>query len=202
MSDHSKTQSSTRQKLSPSIIGAVMGIIAVLAPIVISVSNYGWGEVSTMIIAMTWQASYSPWGPGYYAFNPFMLLSTLPLTFLRIVFLVMMVRLYQGKTTKKRAILVGFACELQLVALFYGSMLLAMLLSPYPFELYQIMIPIPILFFIGLLITKFVPPTEVTTWIEEEKTDSWWERQDEKSPATPGSSKEKTKKAKEPDSPW
>ncbi|MHA1577963.1 MAG: hypothetical protein ACTSU3_11440 [Candidatus Thorarchaeota archaeon] len=201
MSDQLNTQSPTKQRLSPGLVGGIIGIVAVISPIGVIFRNEGWGDLSSMIISMMWEMNYSPWGQDF-QFNPFNLLGTLPLTFLRIVFVIMMIRLYQGKTTKKRTLVVGIASELQIAALFYGAMLFTMLLFLSPIPFFQIVIPIPILFAIGLLIMKFGPPAERTMWIEEEKTRSWWEPQDEESTTTTEQLKEKTRKSEETESPW
>jgi len=200
MSEYSEIQSTNQQRLSLGLIGGIMVIVAIISPLVIAIFIDEWNTNIT-ILFMTGQISFYPQGLDFY-FNPFNLLATLPLTFLRIGFMVMMIRLYQGKTTRKRTLIVGILSELQLVGFFYGNMLIMMLIYPYPMFYLQIMIPIPILLLVGFLIMHFDPPTEGTTWIEEEKTGSWWDRQDEKSPATTESPKEETNKSKEPDSPW
>lgn len=199
MSDHLKTQPSTKQRLSPSLVGGIMGIIAVLSPIALSYNIYGWGEMNSMVIAMMWQVYIYSWRVN---FDPSGLIASLPLTCLRIVFVVMMIRLYQGKSTKKRTLLVGFASALQLAAVFYGVMIFDWMSYPSfnPFSI--IIIPVPILFVIGLLIMQFYPPEEGTMWIEEEKTSSWWEKADEETTTTTEQPKEKIKKSKEPESPW
>jgi len=191
--------SSTKQRLSSGLVGGIMGIIAVLSPIALSYDSYGWGGMNSMIIAMMWQLHFNSWG---LIFDPTGLIASLPLTFLSIVFVVMMMRLYQGKSTKKRTLLVGFASVLQLEAVFYGTMIFDWMLYPSfnPFSI--IIFPIPILLIMGLLIIHFYPPAEGTMWIEEEKTSSWWEKSVEDPAKITEPPKEKAKKSKEPDSPW
>jgi len=201
MSDHLEPPSSTKQRLSPSLAAGIVGIIAVISPIAIMLTDYGWGDLSAMIISMMWQMNYSSWGQEF-RFDPFSLFASLPFTFLRIVFAIMMMRLYQGKTTKKRAILVGIASELQLAVIYYLPTLFMLLFAPSMYFYIQIIIPIPVLFAIGLIIMKFSPPAERTMWIEDEKTGSWWEKSDEEPTQTTEPPKEKTKKQKEPESPW
>jgi len=200
MSDRLKTQSSNKQRLSFGLIGGIMAIVAVFSPLVLSINSSEW-DTSIMIVAMTWQGNISSWG-SYFYFDLYGLFASLPFTFLRLAFLVLMIRLYQGKTTKKRTLIVGILSELQLVILFYGAMIISILLSPYPPSYLQIMIPVPLLLLTGILIMHFDPPKEGTMWIEEETAGkSWWEKPDEE-PTTTEPPKEKAKKSKEPESPW
>jgi len=178
-----------------------MGITTVLSPIAMSVYDSGWGEITTSTIAMTWMMNTSPWGLDF-RFDPFTLFASLPFTFLRIVFAIMMLRLYQGKTTRKRTVVIGIASELQLILIFYVPMLLTLLLFPTGYFSFQLILPIPILIGIGLIIMKLSPPTEQTMWIEEEKSSSWWEKQDEEPAKTTAPPKDKAEKSKEPESPW
>lgn len=195
------SEDSKPQRLSLGLVAGIIGIIAVISPIAIMFTDYGWGDLSAMIISMTWQMNYSSWGQDF-RFDPFSLFASLPFTFLRIVFAIMMMRLYQGKTTKKRTLLVGIASELQLAVIYYIPTLLMLLFAPSMYFFIQIIIPIPVLFAIGFLIIKFAPPTERTMWIEDEKTSAWWEKSDEEPSKTTEPPKEKTKKQKEPESPW
>jgi hypothetical protein len=114
----------------------------------------------------------------------------------------MMIRLYQGKTTKKRALVVGILSELQMVVIYYGMGLIVMLFSPGFDPFFQIFVPIPLLLFVGLIIVQLYPPEEQTMWIEEEQSRSWWESEDDKSTSTTEPPKDKSKKSKEPESPW
>ena len=200
MSEYSKIQSANQQRLSLGLIGGIMVIVTIISPLVIAISSNEW-NTSIVILFMTGQISFYPQGLDFH-FNPFNLLATLPLTFLRIGFMIMMMRLYQGKTTRKRTLIVGILSELQLVGLFYGSMIIMVLISPFMMPYLQIMIPVPLLLLTGFLIMHFDSPTEGTMWIEEEKTSSWWEKSEEEPAKTTESPKEKAKKAKEPESPW
>ena len=96
MSKESEPDTHHIQRLSTTLIGTIMALIAILAPIMIVINQYGW-ETNTMVVAMTWQASYYTWGSDIF-FDPFSLIGSLPFTFLRIFFVYMMVRLYQGRT--------------------------------------------------------------------------------------------------------
>lgn len=200
MSSESEFDMQRGQKLSSTIIGTIMALIAIFAPIMIVINQYEW-ETNIVVAAMTWQANYFTWGSNIY-FDPFILISSLPFAFLRIIFVIMIVRLYQGRTTKRRTLLVGIASELQLVALYYSVILLGILIAPRGFSIYQYMIPIPILLFVGFLIIHLYPPRVKTMWIEEVESRSWWDKPQEEGTEESKPEETKRKPSKEPESPW
>ena len=200
MTHNPESDTHSRNRLSPALIGTVMALIAIIAPIAISLIGSEW-ETSISVIAMTWQGYFSSWGSDIF-FDPFSLIPSLPFTILRLVFVYMMVRLYQGKTTRNRTLLVGIASELQLAAIYYGMTLITMLVFPTGYFYFQIIIPIPILLFAGFLIVHLYPPGKTTMWIEEVESRSWWDTQQDEETDESKPNETKKKSPKEIDSPW
>ena len=152
---------------APIIIGVVLLLIALFAPLAIIVQNDLDYSV-TQIIAITWILNFDYGQVMLGPFNNlfFFFMSMLPLTCLRYLFAYMMVNLYKGKTTRKRVLLVGIASELQ----FFISLLpLLMMLLSSTIDYLPIIIPIPFLLIIGLLFIRFLPPKDYLTWIEKEE---------------------------------
>ncbi len=115
--------------------------------------------------------------------SPLGFLGNLPITFLRFVFVYQMYRLYEGRTTRKRTLLVGAASELQVATIgIMGAIMPVFSLMS------RFFIPLPILFLAVLSIIRLVPPCEVTKpWETPEDAESWWEqssKDEESSPQT------------------
>ena len=111
-----------------------------------------------------------------------MLLNSLPFTFLRPVFIYMFYRLYRGKSTRKRVLVVGIISEVFVEAIFYFTMIMQLLLYPYGWFPLNIVFPIPILLVIGLVYMKLVPPPEVTSWVDESEPSHWWTEKEKDKP--------------------
>ncbi|MHA2020317.1 MAG: hypothetical protein ACW96N_01260 [Candidatus Thorarchaeota archaeon] len=92
-------------------VAAVMLAIAIVLPFAYRV-DVGPGPDS--IRAMIWDYIESSWYSGFRIWNP---LNTLPFTLLRLIFAIMLARLYVGKTSPKRTLLVGILAEIQPVLL-------------------------------------------------------------------------------------
>jgi hypothetical protein len=124
---------------------AVMLAFAVLLPFAYRV-DLGPGPDS--IRAMIWDYIESSWYSGFRVWNP---LDTLPYTLLRLIFAVMLARLYTGKTSAQRALLVGILAEIQPVLV---SAPLVFLVD-WPGDgdpLVPLYIPIPILLVLGVVL--------------------------------------------------
>jgi hypothetical protein len=84
-------------------------------------------------------------------------------------------RLYKGKTTRKRAIIVGIAAELQVNTIFCIPYLIMLLLNPYSTFYYPMMIPIPLLLILGVILFRVSPPPgEPSVWRDDDKEGYWW----------------------------
>ena len=101
--DTSQSKNGTRFAFA----AALMLAIALLLPFAYRV-DLGPGPDS--IRAMIWDYIESSWYSGFRIWN---LLDTLPYTLLRLIFAVMLARLYTGKTSPQRALLIGILAEIQ-----------------------------------------------------------------------------------------
>lgn len=171
--------------LRPGTVGAIMTIIAVLAPAGINVifdSSTGW-IIHMSVICMLWTLPIqlginNPLGmfqdptavPIDPIPNPIVFIGNLPLTFLRLVFVYQIYKLYQGRTTRTRTMLVGVVSELQMVMVgIIGAIIPVFSLQS------LLLIPIPILFLASLVTIKVAPPPEVSSpWKHPEETESLW----------------------------
>ncbi len=160
---------------NPWTIGVLLALVALLAPhnvIYYPFDSYMW---NLQVMAMTWMMFIDPYSVNWMN-DPLILMVGIPTAFLRLVFGYMVVRAYQGKTTKRRAIIAGIASELQVAVIFYVPMVLFQLLSPYPQGYYPIVLPIPVLLILGLGIMRIWPPSgEPTTWTDDDSQGHWWE---------------------------
>lgn len=154
----------------------LLTIVALLAPAGVMLYSFGTFWFQVQVYAMCWIVVADPYGL-HWMIDQFTLFMTLPMTFLRIVFVLMVMRAYQGKTTRKRAAFAGVASELQMPMIYYGVILLMfMITSYYPMGSFMTVIPIPLLLLLGLIIMRAKPPPgEPTKWRDEDRQGYWWE---------------------------
>ena len=95
---------------------------------------------------------------------------TLPFWILRFIFVHQMMRLYGGKTTKKRTIKVGILSECPILVMLIGNTLPKLWDPrwPYGFDGFSI----PLLLLIGWLLMKFFPPPKSQQW--PNRDEGWW----------------------------
>jgi hypothetical protein len=159
------------------VVVGVMAIVALFAPAHVQTSEW-----SSSVMAMTWMWYIYEWDSWFSFLDPYMTLQLLMFTFLRPVFLAMFYRMYKEKSTKKRVLIVGFLSE-SIIELFYYSMtIFFMLMSPWGWYSISWIFPIPLLFGIGLLYMKLVPPPEVSSWVDESEPSHWWTKDEEEKP--------------------
>jgi len=159
---------------SPMTIGTIMAIVAILAPVGASIHSYtGFTEYNVTIVAMTWLLIVDPFG-SYWFVQPLLFFSTLPMTFLRFVFAYMMVRVYQGKSTRKRALVVGVASELQYPVIYLLPILVGVF-TPFPVFPIPLFLPIPILLLLGFLIIRIRPPAQLPVSWRADDQSGWWQ---------------------------
>lgn len=177
-----EAQQSIGKKQSSGIGTGILAIIALFAPASLLYSTW-----STQIIAMTWYFTlYVPWDYYYPPFiDPFFIVTILPFTFLRPIFVLMFSRLYKGKTTRRRVFTVGIITELEFAGPFYFIMLLQYIVYPYPYMMTTFAVPIPLLLATALVFMKIRPPPQDKLWIEEAKSQYWWETPTKQEPQTP-----------------
>ncbi len=170
MSEEPATPAIKDKPVNPTIVGTVMALVALLAPIAFGFSGYDGLHLS--VIAVLWAFTSSPYFTHLEIMNIFTLITMMPFGFLRLAYAYQMVRLYKGRTTKKRTLTLGIVSELPFVMLFILYLIL-WFLNPYgPMGLAG---PTLILLIVGLLIIRFRPPPESPEiWEEMSVEKSWW----------------------------
>ncbi len=174
----------------------IMAFIAVLAPAGLNIvldPSTGW-IIDMSLMCMLWTLPIrlginNPPGtflvvtpsPNQAIPIPLAFIGNLPATFLRLVFVYQMYKLYLGRTSRKRTLLVGAASELQTATIgIFGAVIPVFSLMS------RFFIPIPILFVTALIIIRLTPPGTVTTpWEDTEDTESWWEESSKDEERTP-----------------
>lgn len=196
MNDSAISGRKSGKQLSPGAVGGIMAVVALVSPVTMQMTFFS-GYSMTTIVAMTWMYYFGGLGPIMFPFLflPYILIASLPQTFLRIVFVAMMYRLYSGNSTKTRVIIVGIAAEIQTPVMAYVTILPLYLSNIIPIDFIPLIIPIPILLIIGLLILRVFPFPELKLWdegkqvrdlVQESEThtketpkvedDKWWEK--------------------------
>lgn len=161
----SQTGDTTRK---PLLIGMIMLLIGLLAPVLLSIRNFGFNSGIGMQ-SILW--NYYP-GDGFTPIHPYMLSVMFPYILLRLAPVLQLHRYYKGKTTRKRALLISlvgdgyfliFGLPIFIISLFIAS--------PY------LMIPLPFqIIFAIVVLTKYRIPEPTVPWDHEEKQKSWWEK--------------------------
>ncbi|MHA1939322.1 MAG: hypothetical protein ACW97O_14015 [Candidatus Thorarchaeota archaeon] len=150
-------------------------LVMLLAPIGMVVYFFDVGYWYANIMSMSWIANFETNGI-FFRPDAIMILATLPFSFMRIGFVYMIWRAYEGKTTTRRALRVGVAMELWFSLLFYLPNLIALLLTPMVFMFWPLAIPLPILLVSGWLALRLSPPVGIlTSWVDEEQPEQWWD---------------------------
>jgi hypothetical protein len=98
------------------------------------------------IRAMTWDYIEASWYTSFRLWDPF---DTLPYTFLRLIFAVLVVGVFANKITMRRALIVGCLSELQPIAV---SVLLMYLIDWPRDPQVPLYIPIPLMFLMGVIV--------------------------------------------------
>jgi accessory gene regulator protein AgrB len=177
----------TEERIKPRTVGIILLLTALFAPIAASFSTSMWEGFYLSILSLPFIINYSPregfyfyptiylpWGVPdiYYLMNISMLLAVYGGP--RLVFSYQMVRLYKGRTTKKRTVLLGLITDCYFLFVMFPS-LISMLL--YPSSYFYMVLPIPIALLVALILMKIRPPSQVITpWKELDEPDKWWDK--------------------------
>ncbi|MHA1904032.1 MAG: hypothetical protein ACXABZ_07130 [Candidatus Thorarchaeota archaeon] len=164
-----------RWRPSPRDIGGVMMVLAFLVP-------YGYlipprAEITSgLFFAMTyiWEVN-TPAPIDFY--NPFVpLIQSLFWAGLRLLFVVMVYRLYKGNTTIRRTIIVGLIGELQPAIVLDLPLFILTLVNPSAVPVVTYVLPVPILLLLGVILIRVLsPPKPPSTWKDGDDTKHWWE---------------------------
>lgn len=142
------------QSIDPRIVGIVMLVIAVLAPYVFSVYSNIYDETIVEMTAGLWHLNTLDELP-IIVIGPLITLAAAPFLILRLLFVHQVYECYQGKVSRRRAIVVGLASELQIVVILIVAYVTA--LSGVPIPYIPIAAPIPMLLMVGLVFLYFYP---------------------------------------------
>ncbi|MFX0055665.1 MAG: hypothetical protein ACFFAX_15550 [Promethearchaeota archaeon] len=163
----------SKQSDQMSILLALV-LIMLLAPMGMVVYFFDVGYWYAVAMSMSWIVNFETNGI-FFGLDPIMILATLPFSFMRIGFVYMIWRAYEGKTTARRALRIGVAMELWFSLLFYLPNLIALALTPMVFMFWPLALPLPILLLSGWLALRLHPPVEPITWVDDQQPVKWWE---------------------------
>ncbi|TFG15447.1 hypothetical protein EU537_00070 [Candidatus Thorarchaeota archaeon] len=165
---------SQKEKRTRYIVLLIILAAALFLPVLVIVySSPYYGYVQVMAMTWIWYSQGRPF-PVVFPFFIFMVISSLPFTFMRLVFVYMVNRYYLAKTTKKRVLMAGVAAELQAALIFNLPYILMFILAPGQSMYPMYAIPIPALIIIGYLIFRFRPPPVQKSWVEDSEKAGWW----------------------------
>ncbi|MEE9539951.1 MAG: hypothetical protein V3V85_00475 [Candidatus Thorarchaeota archaeon] len=170
MSEEPETPAINDKPVNPIVVGIVMALVALLAPLAFSIAVYDGLHLS--VTAILWGFISSPYQTYLEILNIFTLAIMMPFGALRLAYAYQMVRLYKGQTTKKRTLTLGIVSELPFVMLF---MLYLIMWFLNPFSPMGLAGPTLILLIVGILIIRFRPPPESPEiWEDMSEGKSWW----------------------------
>jgi hypothetical protein len=167
--DEEKSRSIASWKVS-----VILLVIYLFAPFGVQVSKLDELQITYMsyLWAYCWD-SIGPYGDPLWV-APFFI-SSIPYTIFRLLFIVMMNRLYNEKSTKLHTFLTGIVGELQ-----YPIIYLVAFFPHYQRWLeegfFLSMLPIPILLVAGFVIVLLFPPQKTKLWKRESSEESWWDK--------------------------
>jgi hypothetical protein len=187
MNKENREQDRKREPPNPKQVGLLMGVVALVAPYqFIYYPSFRFPEVN--IFAVMWTLLVST--TGWYILIPNYL--NLPLSMLyrliiiigyligiRILFAYQTMRYFQGKTTRKRLIILGVLAELPLaVTLLMNILEFIILTAMYEggqFTLYLFSpIPVPSMLPLVLLLLRYFPTPSESDWDLERETEKRW----------------------------
>jgi len=170
MSEEPATPAINDKPVNPVVVGIVMALVALLAPLAFSITVYDGLHLS--VTAVLWGFISSPYQTYLEIVNIFTLVTMMPFGFLRLAYAYQMVRFYNGLTTKKRTLTLGVVSELPFVML---SILYLIMWFFYPYSPMGLAGPTLILLIVGILIIRFRPPPESPEiWEEMSEEKPWW----------------------------
>jgi hypothetical protein len=174
-----------RELPNPQLVGLLMGVVALVAPYGFTYyPSFRFPEVN--IFAVMWMLWVSTTG-WYFEVTNYLVL---PLEFLfqlmmiifyligiRILFAYQTMRYFQGKTTRKRLIILGVIAELPMAALLLMDTLQFIILTILGVDVYigsTYPIPIPCMLVIGILLLRYFPAPGESDWDLKRETRKWW----------------------------
>ena len=176
------------QKKKSLIFTAIMLIIGLFSPVLISVFNYGMMP-DVFVQGMFWtyrQSSQGWYENGFSIIDSYMWMSMFPFLLLRMVPVSQIYRYYNGKTTRKRVFAASIIGDGYML---FSGLLITFLAFGYG-DTFHIPLPFQIIFSIFVLLI-FRIPKPTTPWKSEEEPKSWWEKKPETQEDAPSEDEDK-----------
>ena len=170
MSEEPATPAIKDKPVNPTVVGIVMALVALIAPLAFSIAIYDGLHLS--VTAVLWGFISSPYQTYLEILNILTLAIMMPFGALRLAYAYQMFRLYKGRATRKRTLTLGIVSELPFVMLFILYQIM-WFLNPYsPMGLAG---PTLILLIVGIFIIRLKPPPEPPEiWAEMPEEKPWW----------------------------
>lgn len=156
----------------PLLIGVIMLLIGLLAPVLLTFNNYGFSS-EMRIQSILWSYSSGFIGSGFMIIPLQWMISMFPTLLFRFVPVLQIQRYYKGKTTRKRALLATLVGDGYYLFMGVPLIFISMLSG---FSYFFIPLPFQVIF--GVLVLWKFPIFEPTTPWESASDDpepkSWW----------------------------
>ena len=167
----------------------ILLILGLFAPVIMMVNTWGmFPEVN--IQSMFWMFNQSPYMPSFFGFSliPFYAMTSMfPFLLLRMATVSQIYRYYNGKTTRKRALIAACIGDGIFLIVALPSLIISFMFGNFNY----FMIPLPFQMIVGLMILWRSPlPIPTTPWESVSEPKSWWEKE----PKPPEEKKEKPTK--------
>jgi len=173
---------SQKEKRTRYMVLLITLIVALFSPVIAILYNSPYYSY-VQIMAMTW-VWYGSGGGMPIPLLFFFIISSLPFTFMRLVFVYMVNRYYLGKTTRQRILIAGIIAEAQAPIIYSLPYIIMLILSPGSSYFPMYAIPVPILIIVVFLLMRFRPPPERKSWVDNGEKGGWWS--DEEAEPSPG----------------
>jgi hypothetical protein len=169
------------------IAGVIMILLGALAPITISwYSSFGSYDIT--IQSLFWMLYLGSFGPFFQIIPFYVIFSSFPILILRLVPASMIFRYYQGKTTRRRALIGIMVGDI----FFLAEGFLFLVISFSMFMGSYFVIPFPLQMLVGFFILWKFPIREPTKpWESSKETKPWWEKESSEIPASSDSNDDK-----------
>jgi hypothetical protein len=169
------------------IAGVIMILLGALAPITISwYSSFGSYDIT--IQSLFWMLYLGSFGPFFQIIPFYVIFSSFPILILRLVPASMIFRYYQGKTTRRRALIGIMVGDI----FFLAEGFLFLVISFSMFMGSYFVIPFPLQMLVGFFILWKFPIREPTKpWESSKETKPWWEKESSEIPASSDSNDNK-----------
>ncbi|MHA1587928.1 MAG: hypothetical protein ACTSV9_04025 [Candidatus Thorarchaeota archaeon] len=162
MSEESATPAAKDKPINPLVVGIMMALVALLAPLMFSFTAHD--GLCFGVLAVLWSFTSTPWGTRLETSDTFTLGFLTPFGLLRLAYAYQMVRLYKGRTTKKRTLALGIVSELPIAILLIPVFIMLLLHPDGPMVLFG---PTFILLTASTLIIRLKsPPQPPELWEE------------------------------------